>query len=62
MLSTPAPFFVGAEVEVFIACSETWARGYEIATANDGTYTLRRRSDWAVLPGSFTGYVLDQAS
>jgi hypothetical protein len=56
--ASPAQFFVGTPVEVFISYSHTWASGYEIASAHGGSYTLRRVSDWAVLPGSFTGYHL----
>jgi hypothetical protein len=52
----PPQYYVGTEVEVFISYSQTWVRGFEIAGVTHGGYTLRRRSDWAVLPGAFTGH------
>lgn len=50
----PARYLVGTAVEVFISYSRRWVTGFEIAGVNDDHYTLRRHSDWAVLPGSFS--------
>jgi len=44
----------GTEVEVVTRFSGDWAGGFEIAAIDHGRYQLRRRSDRAVLPATFT--------
>ena len=48
-----ATLALGTDVEVFTAYRQTWARGFEVYGVADDRYLLRRRSDDAVLPGSF---------
>lgn len=47
------PIELGASVEVRRRFDHAWARGFEVASAVDDGYRLRRRSDGAVLPVSF---------
>jgi hypothetical protein len=44
---------LGTEVEVFTSYRQTWTRGFEVHGVANDRYLLRRRSDDAVLPGSF---------
>ena len=44
----------GMEVDVFSRFRETWVHGFEIAGVHGNSYSLRRRLDWAVLPGTFS--------
>ena len=43
----------GTRVEVRRRFDRRWARGFEVAEVLDGAYTVRRRSDGAVLPTAF---------
>lgn len=43
----------GVQVEVFSHYRRDWATGFEIEAVQDGQFTLRRRSDGAVLPKLF---------
>jgi hypothetical protein len=45
----------GTPVDVFSRFSDAWTRGFEIASALQGGYQLRRISDRSVLPGTFRG-------
>ncbi len=47
------PLQPGADVEVRCRFDSRWARGFEIASIEDDTYRLRRRSDGSVLPATF---------
>jgi len=44
---------LGTSVEVRRRFDQAWARGFEVASASDDGYRLRRQSDGAVLPVSF---------
>jgi hypothetical protein len=44
---------LGTSVEVRRRFDHAWARGFEIASAADDGYRLRRQSDGAVLPVVF---------
>ncbi|MFN8051958.1 MAG: hypothetical protein U0Q22_11000 [Acidimicrobiales bacterium] len=44
---------LGTSVEVRRRFDQEWARGFEVASAAEDGYRLRRRSDGAVLPVSF---------
>lgn len=44
---------LGTSVEVRRRFDQAWARGFEIASAAEDGYRLRRQSDGAVLPVSF---------
>ena len=44
---------LGTTVEVRRRFDRAWARGFEVASASDEGYRLRRQSDGAVLPVSF---------
>jgi len=46
-------FVVGTEVVVFSRFRQDWVNGFEIADVRGDGYLLRRRLDWAVLPGVF---------
>jgi hypothetical protein len=52
---TTVPLSTGTEVEVLTRYEHHWATGFEIASvdAND-RFRLRRHSDGAVLPASFS--------
>jgi hypothetical protein len=43
----------GTRVEVRNRFDGHWARGFEVVSAEDGAYRLRRRSDGSVLPTVF---------
>lgn len=45
----------GTQVDVFSRFSAAWITGFEIATALNGGYQLRRLSDRSVLPVTFVG-------
>jgi hypothetical protein len=45
----------GTSVDVFSRFSAAWITGFEIATALNGGYQLRRLSDRSVLPATFSG-------
>jgi hypothetical protein len=44
----------GTEVEVLTRYERHWASGFEIAAVDDDRFRLRRQSDGAVLPASFS--------
>ena len=44
----------GVEVEVLTRYERHWASGFEIASVDDDRFRLRRHSDGAVLPASFS--------
>jgi hypothetical protein len=44
----------GTEVEVLTRYERHWASGFEIASVDDDRFRLRRHSDGAVLPASFS--------
>jgi len=44
---------LGASVEVRRRFDQAWARGFEVASAAEDGYRLRRCSDGALLPVSF---------
>lgn len=44
----------GTPVEVFIPFNVSWMSGFEVSTTLDDGYELRRLSDRAVLPKSFS--------
>jgi hypothetical protein len=44
----------GTEVEVLTRYEHHWATGFEIAAVDDDRFRLRRHSDGAVLPASFS--------
>jgi hypothetical protein len=44
----------GTEVEVLTRYERHWASGFEIASVDDDRFRLRRHSDGAVLPTSFS--------
>ena len=44
---------LGTSVEVRRRFDQAWARGFEVASATEEGYRLRRQSDGAVLPVSF---------
>jgi hypothetical protein len=44
----------GTEVEVLTRYEHHWTTGFEIAAVNDDRFQLRRHSDGAVLPASFS--------
>ena len=44
----------GTEVEVLTRYERHWTTGFEIAAIDDDGFQLRRRSDGAVLPASFS--------
>jgi hypothetical protein len=46
---------VDTPVDVFSRFSDAWTPGFEIASALQGGYQLRRISDRSVLPGTFRG-------
>jgi hypothetical protein len=46
-------FVPGTKVEVRTGFDRSWARGFEVLTAADGGYQLRRLSDGRVLPTTF---------
>ena len=51
--SDPSTLAPGAQVEVFSSFTDSWVRGFEIAsTFNDG-YQVRRLSDRSILPKTF---------
>jgi len=43
----------GTKVEVRTAYDRSWARGFEVVTASEDGYRLRRLSDGAELPALF---------
>jgi hypothetical protein len=43
----------GAQVEVFNSFTASWVRGFEVASAFNGGYQVRRLSDHSVLPKTF---------
>jgi hypothetical protein len=47
------PLRPGVDVEVRCRFDDHWARGFEIASVEDDSYRLRRRSDGSVLPATF---------
>jgi len=53
--TTTALLATGTEVEVLTRFERRWTTGFEIASVDVDTqrFTLRRRSDGAVLPASF---------
>ena len=48
-----SPLRPGADVEVRCRFDNHWTRGFEIASVQQETYLLRRRSDGSVLPAAF---------
>lgn len=58
---TPGGFAVGARVQVRDGFCGAWSGGFEIATATDRGYTLRRLSDRYVLPKTFHADVVCRA-
>ena len=44
----------GTEVEVLTRYERRWASGFEIASVDRDRFRLRRHSDGAVLPASFS--------
>jgi hypothetical protein len=44
----------GTEVEVLTRYEPRWTTGFEIAAVDDDRFHLRRHSDGAVLPASFS--------
>ena len=48
-----ATLALGTDVEVFTSYRQTWTRGFQVYGVANDRYLLRRRSDDAVLPGSF---------
>jgi hypothetical protein len=44
----------GTEVEVLTRYEQRWTTGFEIAAVDDEGFQLRRHSDGAVLPASFS--------
>ena len=52
--STSDPLAVGTRVEVRTGFDRSWAKGFVVESLADDGYRLRRRSDRAVLPGTFT--------
>jgi hypothetical protein len=44
----------GTEVEVLTRYERRWTTGFEIASVDDERFLLRRHSDGAVLPASFS--------
>jgi hypothetical protein len=61
MATDPTPseaFEPGDAVEVFNTYRQAWVAGFEVAHTRSGRYALRRKSDWAVLPGTFAAAVL----
>ncbi len=53
-IDATAPLSTGTEVEVLTRYERRWTTGFEIASVDDGRFRLRRRSDGAVLPMSFS--------
>ncbi len=45
---------VGSHVEVRDRYQGTWARGFEISAIEEGRYRVKRISDGAILPGTFS--------
>jgi hypothetical protein len=52
-MTSRATLALGTDVEVFTSYRQTWTRGFEVYGVANDRYLLRRRSDDAVLPGSF---------
>jgi hypothetical protein len=44
---------IGTAVDVFSRFRQEWVGGFEVAAVRDHGYSIRRRLDWAVLPGVF---------
>ena len=53
---------LGTSVEVRRRFDQAWARGFEVASAAEDGYRLRRQSDGAVLPVSFPADDVRQSS
>jgi len=47
-------FSTGTEVEVLTRYERHWTTGFEIASVDDDRIRVRRHSDCAVLPASFS--------
>jgi hypothetical protein len=47
-------FSTGTEVEVLTRYERHWTTGFEVASVDDDRFRLRRHSDGAVLPASFS--------
>jgi hypothetical protein len=43
----------GTPVQVFSPFSSSWVSGFDVATADEDCYEVRRRSDDTVLPATF---------
>ena len=52
--ATSVPLSTGTEVEVLTRYERHWTTGFEIASVHDDRFLLRRHSDGAVLPASFS--------
>jgi hypothetical protein len=50
-LNQPLP--PGTPVQVFSHFSSSWVSGFDVATAGEDCYEVRRRSDDTVLPATF---------
>ena len=51
---TTVLLLAGTEVEVLTRYERRWTTGFEIAAVDDDGFLLRRHSDGAVLPASFS--------
>jgi hypothetical protein len=51
---TTVTLSTGTEVEVLTHYEHRWASGFEIASVDEAGFQLRRHSDGAVLPASFS--------
>ena len=52
--ATTVLLLTGTEVEVLTRYERHWTTGFEIAAVDDDGFLLRRHSDGAVLPASFS--------
>jgi hypothetical protein len=53
-VGTPLLLRTGTQVEVLTRYERHWASGFEIASVDRDRFQLRRHSDGAVLPASFS--------
>ena len=52
-LHSNQPLPPGTRVQVFSPFSSSWISGFDVATADEDCYEVRRRSDDTVLPATF---------